>query len=217
MFASSSSTPESVQTITTPELETVELVSTDVTGIPIVIGQQRSTPYSGSVLVIGRVHPAGYDDAGNFGPSVTPSDTDFKVFYLETVTTGIRDLSASTLVQDATPETVVFTVAIIRQSEDITRAYADANTARSALRSFKGKARAVAINAHLNGDFCMDGMNGAFRELEIEEYAPTFDVSIRVTVTATVTADSEEDAQQILRDALTVDDDDEISNSDIDW
>jgi len=59
--------------------------------------------------------------------------------------------------------------------------------------------RAYAIDRHLEGAFCRDGLNTALRHFDLEPYQPRYHVPITLSATVHITADDADSAQQRVR------------------
>jgi hypothetical protein len=59
--------------------------------------------------------------------------------------------------------------------------------------------RAYAIDRHLEGAFCRDGLNTALRHFDLEPYQPRYQVPVTVHATVHITADDAETARRRVR------------------
>ncbi len=75
--------------------------------------------------------------------------------------------------------------------------------------------RDAAIDHHVNGNWCKEGLNEALRDLGLETYETHFTVSVTMHITATVEADDEDDARAILADSIVHDDNEAIGDVEI--
>jgi len=163
----------------------------------------RANGWSGNVLLLDEVQGApGY----------------WTVLDIATGQPQTLSLTADSNPIQVLPTSGLFLVAELAAKLDETAKVAarERYAARQQLDVFKDEVRELAIQAHENGDFCKDGMNAAFRTLGLAEHETAFEVTVMVSVSATVTADDEDEAVQTLRDAISVDDSDEIDSYSVD-
>lgn len=133
----------------------------------------------------------------------------WRVMVLETAEfhlTWIRP-SASPMIGHASPATfaaMADQLLISRQAtlDNVRTVQLSRDRAATALETFKGAVRAMAIKLHHEDRWCLDGMNEGLRELGLEEYRRSYRVSAIVSVTATVYADDDRSARNALRDIL---------------
>ena len=59
--------------------------------------------------------------------------------------------------------------------------------------------RAYAIDRHLEGAFCRDGLNTALRHFDLDPYQPRYQVPVTVSATVHITADDPDSAQRRVR------------------
>lgn len=179
---SSVSDPATVDPATGIPLEDVELVLPE-----FMPGQFRSSPWNGRAFLLTR------DDASTDGYER------WSVLLQDTNTIATREVSTWVLCPPVDTQDNDFLVSGFRAlNQRRLDAVVYSGTIVDALDRFKSKVRDVAIEAHEDGNFCLDGMNEAFRALGLEEHNATHEVLVTFTVSATVRAADRDDAVEML-------------------